>query len=116
MTELRDLSRLPVDESYWEGLEARIVGELGPRVRQGVVTRPGWWTPLVEHAWAFGGLAAAAMLALVLVMPERTYTASPIAEMLLRPDDADPALVDFIAAPAPPRLAALVFPAQESSR
>lgn len=110
MTDFRDLSRLPRDEGYWKALEERIVGELGPRVREARGARPGWWEPLATRAWSLGMLAAAAGLAALLVLPPRAPERPANPAGLLRLPEDDPALVAVLTAPRPPRLASMVIP------
>ena len=63
MSDLRDLSELPDDPAYWNGLEKRIVAGLGPRIQ----AAPPWWAPLAARAWTLGGLAAAAVIVAMLL-------------------------------------------------
>jgi hypothetical protein len=111
MSDLRDLSELPGDEAYWDGLEKRIVGGLGQRVQ---AVPAGWWTPLAARAWTLGGLAAAAAIAAIVLMPAREESgASTEAGLLLLPDS-DPAFVSFVSAPRPPAVGSLLL--QRSAR
>ena len=114
MSEFRELSKLPKDPEYWDRLEAKITAELGPLVRALPETRPEWWAPLATRAWALGGLAAAAGLAALFLVPPRTAPAAAPAGLLRLPDN--PALVAFVSAPEPPSLAALMVPASGSNR
>ncbi len=52
---MRDLYSAPADDSYWTGLEGRIMA----RVRQGE-SQGEWWTVFVE--WRAAGLVAAALM------------------------------------------------------
>jgi hypothetical protein len=110
MTDPREFSRLPADARYWDGLEARIMEEMGPRVRAGAAQRVYWWTPLAARAWGLSGLAAAAAVAFLLLTPGR----SPgiVSGLLWRMPD-DPALATFLSSTAPPPVAALVIPARK---
>jgi hypothetical protein len=109
MSDFRDLSELPDDEAYWDGLEQRIVAGLGPRVP---ARSDAWWTPLAARAWTLGGLAAAAAIAALLLMPARDE-ARPVTEssLLLLPNS-DPAFVTFVSAPGPPTVGSLLLPVQ----
>ena len=69
MTERPDLSRLPADPAYWDELEARVMAELGPRVRARPAANA--LAPLARGAWRLTGLAAAAILAALLLTPSR---------------------------------------------
>ena len=109
MTEFRDLSRLPVDQSYWDGLEAKITAELGPLVRQVGSRKPGWLSPLAARAWVLGGLAVAAAIAALLLVPSRSLDSTGNPAGLLRLPENDPTLVAFVSAPVPPALAVLVL-------
>ena len=106
MSDLRDLSELPGDEAYWDDLEQRIVGGLGPRVQ----ARAGWWAPLAARAWTLGGLAAAAAIAAVMLMPARDAGRASTEPGLLLLPGSDPALVSFVSAPGPPAVGSLLLP------
>ena len=112
MTDLRDLSRLPVDPGYWDDLAARITGELGPRVRD-AARRPAWWAPLAARAWPLGGLACAALLAALLLVPPRPAESTAATTGLLRPPPGDSAVAAFVRATAPPGLTSLVLRRQQ---
>jgi hypothetical protein len=110
MTDLRDLSRLPEDSGYWDGLEARIMADVGPHVRARADRRPVLLAPLASRAWGLGGLAAAATLVAVLLAPPRSSDGGPASAGLLRLPTDDPTLRAFVSAPAPPPLVSLVVP------
>jgi hypothetical protein len=114
VSDFRDLSRLPDDARYWEGLEARILADLRGRP-DAVPAAPRWWAPLAARAWALGGVAAAAALAALLLAPGRTE-AGPAAAWPLRPPAADPAFEALVASPAPPSVASFLLPASRSPR
>ena len=114
MSEFRELSKQPKDPEYWNRLEARITAELGPLVRALPETRPEWWAPLATRALALGGLAAAAALAALLLVPPRARPAAPTTGLLRLPDN--PALIAFVSAPEPPKLASLMIPSSRSER
>ena len=114
MTEFKDLSRLPDDPEYWNRLEARITAELGPSVRALAAARPGWWAPVATRAWGLGGLAIAAGIAALLLLPSRASEATSPAGIFRVPDD--PAMVAFVSAPEPPPLASLMIPSSRSDR
>ncbi len=113
MSEFRDLSRLPADPAYWDRLEARITAELGPRVRS---AGSAWWAPVATRASGLGGLAVAAALATLLLVPSRAP--DPVAHPtgLLRMPDDDPAMIAFVTAAEPPALAVLVMVSTGSGR
>ena len=114
MSEFRGLSRLPDDPGYWDSLEQRITDELGPRVRAGLPAVEPWWTPLAVRSWGLVGLAAAAGLAAVLLLPPRV-TASAPPSGLLRGPESDPALQLFAAAEEPPAVSSLILPTVEGA-
>ncbi|MGH7554704.1 MAG: hypothetical protein ACREMQ_17010 [Longimicrobiales bacterium] len=116
MTDLRDLSRLPVDQSYWDGLEARIMADLGPRVREASGAQSAWWAPLAASAWPLVGLAAAAGLATLIILPPRSTEPTSVAIWMLRPPAENPTLQAFVSAPSPPSLATLVIPPYTGER
>jgi hypothetical protein len=116
MTEFRDLSRLPANQAYWDGLAARIADRLGPRVRAAVTARTRWWAPTTRGTWLAGGLAVAATLAALLLTPPRIAPESPAPTGLLRAPKEDPATLAFVTAPAPPSLALLVISSTGSTR
>jgi hypothetical protein len=116
MSEYRDLSRLPVNQDYWDGLEARISAGLGPRVRAAAAARRTWWAPSGAGAWASGSLAAAAVIAALSLAPPREPATESKLPGLLRPPRADPALVEFVASPSPPSLGWLVISTAATSR
>jgi hypothetical protein len=115
MTEFRDLSKLPTNQEYWNRLEARITGELAPTVHALASARPNWWTPVATRAWALGGLAVAAGIAALLLLPPRALE-DPVPSGLLRMPDDDPALIAFVSAAEPPALASLMIPSSSSGR
>lgn len=108
MTEFRDLSRLPDDPAYWEQLESSITGSLAPLVRAGAESRQTWWSPITRQAWALGGLALAAALAVLLLAPPRRDD-GPSATGWLRPPESAPAVTAFLASERPPSVATLLF-------
>lgn len=110
MKEFRDLSRLPVDPEYWNALEARIMSDLGPRVRGGSVGSGGWLRPLSARAWTLGAVALAAGLAGLILVPPRDPDAIDGSLGFLGVPAKDPVVAAFISAPAPPAVAALVLP------
>jgi hypothetical protein len=113
MTESRDLSRLPVDQTYWDGLEAKIMADLGPLVRAAAEPRPTWFGPLAARAWRLSGLAIAAGVAALILAPPRLAESAAAPTGLLRLPADDPTITAFVAAPAPPALASLVLPRSE---
>lgn len=115
MTEFRDLSKLPTDQQYWDRLEARITGELGPAVHALASARPNWWAPVATRAWALGSLAIAAGIAALLLLPPRAAEDSVPTGLLRMPTD-DPALIAFVSAEEPPALASLMFPSASGGR
>lgn len=108
MTEFRDWSRLPDDPDYWEQLESRITGSLGPLVQAGAETGQAWWSPITRQAWALGGLALAAALAVLLLAPPRRDR-EPSATGWLPPPRNDPAVTAFLTSDRPPSVATLIF-------
>ena len=107
MSDLRDLSELPEDQAYWDGLEKRVLAALGPRVQP---AQAGWWTPLAARAWTLGGLAAAAAIAGLLLMPPRAEPNVVTEAGLLLLPESDPAFVSFVSAPRPPAVGSLLLP------
>ena len=104
MSEFRDLSKLPSHQKYWDEMEARIVGQAVGAARAG---GPGWWAPLASRALALGGLAAAAGIAALLLVPPRIHDSPGNPTTLLRLPD-DPGMVAFLSAPEPPSLVSLM--------
>jgi hypothetical protein len=115
MTEFRELSKLPADQEYWDRLEARITGELAPAVHALASGRPDWWAPVARRAWALGGLAVAAGIAALLLLPPRSPEDAIPTGLLRIPDD-DPALIAFVSAAEPPPLVSLMIFSSWSSR
>jgi len=115
MTEFRDLSKLPTDQEYWDRLEARVTGELAPAVRALASARPNWWAPVATRAWGLGGLALAAGIAALLLLPPRTAE-NPVPAGLLRMPADDPALIAFVSAAEPPTLASLMMASSSGGR
>jgi hypothetical protein len=89
---LRELVAPPADESYWAGLEARIMARIG-------IADPGWWTELGR--WARPALAAAAILVIAAGL------------LVFRTRDAatQVAYEDVLAAPTPISVAGAARPA-----
>src|SRR5262245_19210621 len=110
MSDLRDLSKLPEDPSYWDDLEKRIVSGLGARVPEAAA----WWRPLAASAWGLGALAAAAAIGAVVLLPARNGE-RPVNAGLLQLPASDPAFVKFVAAPTPPRAGTLLLPPGEQN-
>ncbi|MEX2283805.1 MAG: hypothetical protein WEE89_15070 [Gemmatimonadota bacterium] len=106
MSEYRDLSRLPEDQAYWDDLESRVMAGLQDEI---IPAEPaGLWAPLAGRALALGGLAAAAALAALLLVPART-TQQVMTAGLLRLPENDPMVAAFVSAAAPPSLTTLMF-------
>ena len=106
MRDLRDLSKLPGDPGYWVELEARMrrgSGAAGQRGSNG----SGWWTPLATRAGVLSGLAIAAGIAALLLVPPRTRDGVTNPTVLFRLPD-DPAMAAFLSSPTPPSLAAMM--------
>jgi hypothetical protein len=109
MSELRDLSKLPAEQAYWDRLEGRIIGQRGSGAagRRGG-DRSGWWTPLATRALGLGGLAVAAGIAALLLVPPRARDGATNPAGLLRLPD-DPGMIAFLSAPKPPSLGSLMI-------
>jgi hypothetical protein len=105
MRELRELSNLPADQAYWVELEARVRGG-GAAGRRGSNT-PEWWAPLATRAGALVGLAAAAGIAALLLVPPRVRGGAANPTVLFRLPE-DPAMAAFLSSPAPPSLGSLL--------
>ena len=114
MTEFRDLSRLPVDQTYWEDLEARIMADLGPQVRASRGTGETWLAPIAARAWRLGGLAIAAGLAALMLVPARAQERVTPSGLLRLPSD-DATIAAFVEAASPPAIASLVLPRREDA-
>jgi hypothetical protein len=108
MTEWRDLSHLPEDSGYWNDLEKRIMSELGPQVRAVPATAPHWLAPLAARAWGLTGLAAAAAIAALLLVPPRKEQRVSVG--LLTLPGSDPSFTSFVSASSPPPVGALLLP------
>ena len=109
MSELRDWSKLPEEQVYWDRLEARIVSELAPEVHSLPERKTDWWAPISARAWALGGLAAAAGLAAILLLPPRSPATPPSSTGLFTLPGSDPATLALVSANEPPALASLLF-------
>jgi len=103
MRKLRELSKLPEDPAYWEQLEARIV----TRTQVAGTVEAAWWVPLAARATALGGLAIAAGIAALLLIPPRGSTRNSNPTLLFRLPD-DPAMHVFLSSSRPPSLASLM--------
>ena len=111
MRELRELSKLPADPEYWERLEAQ-VGQTVRRPDGQTARRPdgdgaSWWALLATRAGALSGLAIAAGIAALLLVPPRTRGGTSNPTILFRLPD-DPAMAAFLSSPTPPSLASLM--------
>jgi hypothetical protein len=104
MRELRELSKLPAEPEYWERLEARMRGS-GAAGQRGSKS-PEWWAPLATRAGALVGLAVAAGIAALLLVPPRARGGATNPTVLFRLPD-DPAMAAFLSSPAPPSLGSL---------
>jgi hypothetical protein len=109
MTDYPPLSKLPEEQSYWDDLETRIMADLRPRVRAASERRPDWWKPLAARAWGLSGLAVAAGIAALALVPARGLEPETSVTGILRLPDDDAAVTAFLSAPAPPALASLVL-------
>jgi hypothetical protein len=116
MTGLRDFSNLPDDAAYWDELEARIMAELGPKVRAGESRSVEWWAPIARRAWSLGGLAAAAGIVALLFAPARHHDAYALTHGLLQLNTSDARLEPFVTSTSPPPIAALVLPPDDRGR
>jgi len=110
MTDFHDLSKLPDDAAYWHGLEARVLENATPLLCKASSTRPGVWAPLAERAGALGGLAFAAALAALLLVPPRPVSPAAGAPGLLRIPQDDPTMAAFLSSGEPPPVVTLVLP------
>lgn len=115
MSELHGFSRLPREQAYWDGLQSRVldaVVEAGP----GPERRATWMSPLAGRAWALGGLALAAAVATLLLLPGRDADRPASPAGILRAPADDPSLVAFVTATAPPPLASLMVHPSRAQR
>lgn len=102
MRNLRELSKLPTDPEYWQRLEGRVRGGWA----DGQMGGHGWLAPFARNAAALGGLAVAAGVAALLLVPPRARPDSNPAVLFRRPND--PAMAAFVSASTPPPLATLL--------
>jgi hypothetical protein len=72
--------------------------------------------PFAARAWGLGGLALAAGLATLLLLPAMTPDQPASPTLLLRPPREGAALARLIASPSPPPLAALLVSPTEDPR
>jgi hypothetical protein len=114
MRDLRDLSKLPSDQAYWVELEARMREAVGADGQMGrwADGQPGsdgagWWTPLGTRAGVLTGLAIAAGIAALLLVPPRSRGGGTNPTVLFRLPD-DPTMAAFLSSPTPPSLAAML--------
>ena len=115
MREWGDLSQLPKDPGYWNDLEKRIMSELGPQVRATPETATHWLAPLAARAWGLTGLAAAAAIAALLLIPPRKDEPRVSAGLLTLPGS-DPSFTSFVSASSPPPVGALLLPRTSGGR
>lgn len=80
MSEYGELSSLPEDPRYWDALEQRVLAGLGERAAPPLP----WWAPLAARAWTLGGIAAAAAIGCVLLVPPRREPPSIVSVGLLQ--------------------------------
>lgn len=105
-----------MDPEYWAELESRIVEDIAARMPSRPTANAGVWAPLAARAWTLGGLAVAATLATLLLVPPRpSFAPNSLAGLLRVPED-DGLLEAFLAAPAPPAAAWLVIAGTEAPR
>jgi hypothetical protein len=114
MSEYPDLSRLPEDPAYWNDLESRVLAGLHTGEAVEVIEQDGWLAPLATRALAIGGLAAAAAIAAILLLPARSPAPLAVGGLLRMPDD--PIVAAFVAAEAPPALTSLLLGSGERPR
>ena len=105
MRELRDLSKLPNEPAYWDQLEARIAGSQRGEVAG--LQGSSWWVPLANRALGLGGLAAAAGIAALLLVPPRAAGAAINPTVMFRLPD-DPTMAAFLSSPEPPSLVSMI--------
>ena len=105
MRELRELSKLPADPAYWVGLEARMRGS-GAGGQRGS-KKPDWWEPVAIRAVGLSGLAIAAGVAALLLVPPRARGGATNPAVLFRLPD-DPAMAAFLSSPAPPSVGTIL--------
>jgi hypothetical protein len=106
MRDLRDLSKLPAEPEYWERLEAQMREAVGA-VKAVKAVGPGWWAPFARHAAVLGGLAVAAGIAALLLVPPRSRGGGTNPTVLFRLPD-DPTMAAFLSSPTPPSWAAMM--------
>jgi hypothetical protein len=68
---------------------------------------PGWWAPFARHAAVLGGLAVAAGIAALLLVPPRSRGGGTNPTVLFRLPD-DPTMAAFLSSPTPPSWAAMM--------
>ena len=112
MNEHLELSRLPEDPEYWDGLEARILESLRTPL-PALGDDAEWWAPLAARAYALGAAALAAGIAAALLLPAPSQ--SEDVETLFRPPAADPTLISPFAADTPPSIGQLMIPVTRSN-
>lgn len=103
MTDYRELSGLPGEETYWRDLEARILDRMPPTGAQESGTTS-WMQPLAKRAAGLGWLAAAGLAALLLASGRPDHKGATL-PFLNWPDGP---LADAFLAPSPPALASLL--------
>ena len=114
MSEYPDLSRLPKDPRYWDDLESRILAGLPAGDAVTARQEDGWLAPLAARAGVLSGLAAAAAIAALLLLPARSSDRLATGGLFRLPDDET--VTAFVAADAPPALTSLLLATGESGR
>ncbi|MGH7561494.1 MAG: hypothetical protein ACRENB_10785 [Gemmatimonadales bacterium] len=107
--EFRDLSKLPADRRYWDALESRITADLASELHSLAGRSSGWWGPVARRAGVLAGLAVAAGIAALFLVPARPTERAVAPTGILRAPEDDPAMIAFVTAPEPPSLASLVI-------
>ena len=103
MSDLRELSKLPADQAYWDQLAATIVGDV-------FRTPKPWWHGLEGRAVSLLGLAAAAAIAAIMLLPAREMQRDASAAALLQLSSADPLAEQLLKSDAPPAVISLILP------
>lgn len=112
-SDLRPAPRLPKDPAYWARLSDRIVVSAAPILEDHRTWAP-WWSPVARFAPSLG-LAAAAAVVAVMLMPSSGPGAEPPAfEVALAPDH--PVAAGLVLSAGPPDITTLLTLDPEAAR
>jgi hypothetical protein len=102
-------SRLPEDQEYWSGLTERIVDDAAPRLTEFGQADTRWWSEIARYSTVLAAGAAAAVVAVLMLMPAMDGAEAPIrSQNAFGLTPADPIAVALVSEETPPSVGTLI--------